>query len=394
MKNDSVKTSTFAVPSEPYTVRLIGEESSWTELEPAWNELFTVSPTASPSLRWDWLREWWRIYGPTYADAGGGLRIYTTWRGPALVAAAPLYIGRRKDRILSPRRLGFISTGEAEFEETCAEYLDLMYRPAEGNACAKLIGAALDSNDWEELELAIQPQSPLMQWGSELAGRERRVRVEAGPDASIADLTGGFEAYLQRLSSNSRWRARRLLRAVAESGVEFEFAEASTDVDHWFDQLVSLHQERWTGVGKSGCFASPRFSEFHRSLVRRWLPSGHAAMARLCHNGVPLAVILGYIANSKFDFYLMGTSIRETSVVGSPGIALHLLLSSHLAKCGITQYDYLAGRSQYKRQFSTDLRSFVRLHVARRTWRNDAGLIVDLARRTALKVSRWSGRSS
>ena len=43
-----------------------------------------ASPTASPPLRWEWLRQWWRVYGPVYG--GRGLRIVTVHRGGHLIA--------------------------------------------------------------------------------------------------------------------------------------------------------------------------------------------------------------------------------------------------------------------------------------------------------------------
>ena len=55
----------------------------------------------------------------------------------------------------------------------------------------------------------------------------------------ISDLTGGFEAYLQRLSRSTRKEFRQLLRAVdTEEGVDFTLA-----ADAGVRRLVLFHHE-------------------------------------------------------------------------------------------------------------------------------------------------------
>ena len=123
------------------------------DLRNEWGELFDVAPTASPALRWEWVREWWRIYGPVYGERGHGLRIMTIRRGPELIGVLPLY-QKSAAGPWGARRLRFISTGEAEFEETCAEYLDLLHAPDESPACIKVISQFLDKARWDEVYLS------------------------------------------------------------------------------------------------------------------------------------------------------------------------------------------------------------------------------------------------
>src|SRR5690349_13215588 len=80
-----------------------------------WNELFETSPTAAPPLRFEWVNEWWRVYGPVYGDNSKGLRIITLRRDGKLIGVLPLY---ESAGMLGLRRLRFISSGAAEFEET------------------------------------------------------------------------------------------------------------------------------------------------------------------------------------------------------------------------------------------------------------------------------------
>ena len=122
-------------------VDVLDDVASWDALEPEWGELFEASPTASPPLRWEWLRQWWRVYGPVYG--GRGLRIVTVRRGGHLIGALPLYlhIGHRSP--VWAHYLGFLSTGESRSGATWPEYLDLLHAPGEARTCLDAMLPAL-----------------------------------------------------------------------------------------------------------------------------------------------------------------------------------------------------------------------------------------------------------
>ncbi len=350
-------------------VLVVQEFTELLALEKAWKALWKVSPTASPPLRWEWLSTWWRVYGAKYGAGQSAMRILIVKRGSEIIGALPLYVGHPAPIPFAPRPLRFISTGESSEEETCAAYLDLLHKPGEEKACVTAIERALASrhnSDWERLELAYMPgASPIAGLLSDTAHEHHWVPEEQAP-CCIANLSGGLDEYLGRLSSNSRAQARRLLRAVDTASVNFELATPDT-VDEFYDQLVGLHQARWAHVGQPGCFASPRFSEFHRSLAEQLVPTGEAVLARLTHEGRPLAVIQGYRAGRKFDYYLAGTALdSDHSPIKSPGIAAHLRLKSHLFDTGVTHYDYLLGYGRNKAQYTTDEYPISRLIVERK----------------------------
>ncbi len=236
-----------------------------------------------------------------------------------------------------------------------------------------------EHSEWERLELAYMPSTSPMAGLLSDTIHERQWAPERQAPCCIANLAGGMDNYLGRLSSNSRAQARRLLRAVDAADLSFEVATEAT-VDEFYAQLVELHQARWVQAGQPGCFASPRFSEFHRSLAHQLVPTQDAVLARLTHEGRPLAVIQGYRAGNKFDYYLAGTAFDSPhSPIKSPGIALHLRLKSYLFDCGVTHYDYLLGYARNKAQYTTDEFPICRLVVEHK------GL-----KRLAHQVSRFS----
>ena len=331
--------------ADSIAVRVVVDEEGWDAIGRDWDRLHAVSPTASAPLDLAWLRSWWRVYRTAFREPS--LRIVTVWRSSTLIGALPLFVHRDGDGPFGVRCLRLLSTGEAEAEETCADYLDLLSLPGDETLCAQRMWQAIDAMAWDRLELLdIDERSGLLA-GDTLPLTARR--FSRGP-CPIADLSGGFEAYLQRLSPNGRAQARRLLREGERAGVRFEIVHAEAR-DEAFDDLIRLHQDRWARDGKAGVFAAPRFVEFHRALVAQWVPE-RAVLARLSHASGPLAVVYGFLSRSTFEFYQSGVQ-HESNELRSPGTLCHLLLMRALADRGITAYDFLRGASTYKKRLAT-----------------------------------------
>lgn len=371
-------------------IAVIRTAAQWDALEAEWRSLFDASPTASPPLRWEWLRDWQRIYGPAYACANGkedGLRIYTVRIKGRLAAALPLYLNRKGRLAANSKRLMFLSTGEAESEELCAEYLDLLHLPGVGDKCATLLCKTIledRSPDWDVLELhSLSAQSPLCAWSaaSVLPGVELR---EHGP-SYVTDLSEGFESYINRLSSNSRGLARKRMRGAERAGARLEVACDGVGAEEMFEELRILHQARWEQEGQPGCFASQRFQEFHLSQVRRGVSLGQTILARLRHDDKTLAVLLGYTAGQKFDSYVAGARLEEAEGVKSPGIVLHLLLTEYMSQQGYRYYDHLAGDARYKQQYTTEELARCGIYLERPTLRTALGKTADIARKVLRK---------
>ena len=355
------------------TVRIISRAADWDAIAADWERLAQASAAAAPPLQFAWLRTWWQIYGPAYAtiqraaDGITGLRLFTLWRGSRLVGALPLYERRGATGVFAPVRLCFLSTGEDEWEETCPDYMNLLASPGEEDVCLQALDNALDTIEWDCLELPGVPQNSVLASAEGWKRRRRRCSITAADVCPIANLEGGFETYLQRLSPNSRERSRRLLREVEQNGGVFALATAHT-MEAFFADLVDLHQERWIAQGHAGCFAAPRFTAFHRALLTQWIDGGQALIARLSIGGETVAVLYGFLSQSKFDFYQSGVK-TEQRALRSPGHAAHLLLMRELSRRGVSRYDFLRGSSRYKAQLATEQVQLVTVEIWRSAMR-------------------------
>jgi CelD/BcsL family acetyltransferase involved in cellulose biosynthesis len=376
------------IATDAATVQIVRCQQQWETMRGPWEQLYQVSPTAAPPLHWQWLGQWWRTYGPLYGR-GGGLRVLAVWRDGRLIGALPLYEQRRGvGQALAARRVGFLSTGEAEFEETCPDYMDLLYRPGEQQTCIDALREVLLDQQrlaWDQLDfLDIAEHSPLLQLQPALAELGRVQRTTRGV-CPAADISGGLEPYLERLSANTRQQSRRLLRAAQKAGGVMEWARDSAEADTFLDQLIDLHQARWTSVGQPGCFAAPRFTEFHRALARAWVPAGRAVLARLRVEDRPLAVIYGFPVGEKFHFYQSGVVLDDPQVLKSPGTVAFLLLMDRLAQQGIGTFDFLRGSSGYKQRLATHEQPLFQLRAVRSTWRSGLAAVTDITHRAVRK---------
>jgi CelD/BcsL family acetyltransferase involved in cellulose biosynthesis len=346
---------------------VLRDVTEWDRIEEEWNELFLASPSASPPLHFDWLRQWWRVYGGVYGQEGRGLRVIIVRRGEHLIGAMPLYQSLRGP-VVRTRRLEFLSTGEREFEEICPDYMDLLYRPGEADLCLDAIAGWLlgdGRGDWDEVLLRdVSEESPLAGWWAGAEDGCRRKTAGRGM-CPIANIAGGLDAYWGRLSANMRQHSRRLLRLARGAGAELTVAAGPAAADVFFEDMVRLHQERWRAAGKAGCFAAARFTEFHRTLCRSWAPQGRAVLARLGTGDRPLAVIYGFVIGRKFDFYQSGVVHETGGAVQSPGTVALLLLMDHLAQRGIELFDFLRGESFYKQRLATQARLLVEIRLFR-----------------------------
>ncbi|MCX6550826.1 MAG: GNAT family N-acetyltransferase [Acidobacteria bacterium] len=357
------------------TTRIIRDEGAWDAIRPEWDSLYALSPSPAPPLAFAWMRRWWRVYGAMYGP--GGLRVLTVWRGTILVAVLPLYLHSGNIRQLAVRSLRFISTGEAEEEEVCPEYLGLLCLPGDEAACHAAVWAEIGRLAWDQLELLdLSAESPLLQAGA----LPPNAQVFSRGPSYVADLTGGFEAYVARLSSRNRKAVRHLLRDGERADARLEIVGPDQSAGA-FDDLRRLHQERWAGEGSPGAFSARRFIEFHSGLVQEWVPDGRAILARLWLAEEPVAVLYGFVSSRTFHFYQSGVRLDGGGRVESPGILAILLLMQALADRGVTALDFLRGPATHKTRMATLEHPIVGVRIQRPTVRGIAHRVVQRAGR-------------
>jgi len=343
-------------------LEVITSVERWSEIEADWRALYASAPNASPPLSWEWCTLWWEVYGPTYGHGEEPLRIACVWRDERLVAVLPLYLGRFPCRF-GGTCLRFLSTGEDEYEETCADYMDLLCEPGEAEPALALLDTMLGSRP-NCLNLnAVSAESPLVPWVMGLGSRGWWPRKASLGPSWLLDLSAGYDAWLAGLSKSTRRGARRSLDQSVEVGGSYLRATTTEQALAIYDALAELHQQRWEQRGKPGCFAAPRFAEFHRRLIVALGPE-RAVLSLLSLDGQPVAANYGFRVGNKIDCYQAGTQVDPDLAIKSPGIAGYMHLITDLAADGVTALDFLLGEAPHKDRLCQPRGELLRLTAA------------------------------
>jgi len=168
----------------------------------------------------------------------------------------------------------------------------------------------------------------------------------------FADLTAGFDAYLEQLSSNTRSAIKRKVKKVAAAtGGKLDVRRFSTPAQlaefHAVARALALstYQERLMGAGlpDSPDFVQRMYAMAADGNVRAWLlyVGGEPAAYLYCpiHDGTAIYEFVGY--DPRFN---------DLSV----GAVLHVeALRDLCGEADIVRFDFTEGDGQHKRQFAT-----------------------------------------
>jgi CelD/BcsL family acetyltransferase involved in cellulose biosynthesis len=284
----------------------------------------------SPFLLHGWLSEWWRHYGE-----GATLAVHVARRGDRLVGALPLC--RR-------RRFGLTVT---EFVGgTGAPLADLMVSPeGDGDAAARLADRAGESTDFADLfgipgdsrlAAALPPGSLLL-----------IERLEA----PVLDLSEGWTAVYERLSSKARADRRRHRRQLEAAGdVEVSVVRSREELEPALEEAFRIHALRWQGRRDASGFGTQVGRRFHR-----------AALLRLAEQGVPRLVTLSLDRKAiAFALYLqlertiygLTMAFDPTFARFSPGTETLFSALERAAEEGVERVEFLGAAAEHTLRFT------------------------------------------
>jgi CelD/BcsL family acetyltransferase involved in cellulose biosynthesis len=156
------------------------------------------------------------------------------------------------------------------------------------------------------------------------------------------------------------------LKAFGE--LECDWADGTEEGQAILDELIDLHQRRWTDTGSPGAFASARVVAFHRALVERLLPQGRAALVRVRRGTETVGCLYGLIDDDRLLFYQSGLRSYEDNKLRA-GVAGHVCFMRACRERGLAVYDFLAPAVRYKQDLSGRADRLVWAEIERRTWR-------------------------
>lgn len=348
-----------------------------------WDELAGECPFRS----WTWLSTWWKHYGTTTAESQASgrptprrelcvLLVFDNQspcqKNPhhaakyhdccnsadrtdpaersavdatpgSLIAIAPFYIERSLTRGNVVRLLGD--------GEICSEHLSLLVASENTDAAAAVLADYLSAHasDWDLIDLTnIEASDVAMGKLCEaLQSQACLVQQRAGQQRWAIPLPESWEEFLAMQSKSHRKQLRRMERyALNTDRAVWHLVDSPGQFDTAWEILVDLHQRRRNSLGEPGCFASPRFANFHREVAGRLLDAGQLQLSWLELDGQPASAEYNFSDSTTTYAYQGGIDPdRTTDKLGQLSLIKTI---QHAIGVGHLQFDLLRGDEPYK----------------------------------------------
>ena len=303
---------------------------------------------ASFFLSWDWMG--------ALLDSAEGIEAPLVMRvgsGPTPKGLALLWRGRqRRHGLVRSRSLHLNETGRPEFDRITMEHNGVLAAAADEAAVLRAaVGHLASCPGWDECYLSGLDDSVLQAVADEAAQHplwHRRRWTKSYHFVNLDDVRQHGGDYLDSLSANTRYQARRAIKGYAALGaLQCRRAASTEEALDWFQDLARLHQAHWGVRGEPGAFSSGFTRRFHATLIAQGWARGVVSMLRVTAG----AELLGYVYNFERDGtasnYQSGHVTGESSKL-KPGLVVHCLAVQDALQRGLRSYDLLMGGDHFK----------------------------------------------
>ena len=356
----------------------------WAELEAFrtdWNHLLQICSSASIFQTPEWLGAWWHAFG---AKKQLLAVIFINADGET-VGLAPLYIEEHSFFGMPMKVLRMVGAGSGD-----SDALDFITASGYEEACANAFLSWLNENpDWDICALETLPEhSRTARYISyERQTPDWRMYSDSTPNFLI-DLPATWSEYLQRLESGFRPLLTRYPRRLqSRYTVSIQRCEREEELDSALQTLFTLHQMRWTGLGKPGAFSVAERQEFYFRMAHAFLERGWLEFWLLKLEQEIVAAQFCFRYGNTVS--LLQEGFNPKYIADKVGYALRAHVLEEMIRSGATRYDFLGGADAYKVKFGAKQGCYVTLRFAGASWRGRAYLALQHQKQ---KIKQWLRR--
>lgn len=290
-------------------IDVLDDMQGFSALAPAWRRLHAHArggPFSSP--------EWIAAWIATHADTGVRPVIATARRDGEIVAALPLGLRRR--------RLVRGGPPVAVLDMLCdtrAGFHDVLAAPGHEDALVQLLAALRAGAKWSAMDLfplAVTPGTAALAAAADAEGLRLRRRDEIR--SAVSDLSGGWDAFLQRRSREFRKSLRVGHRKLARLDHVFHAARVpGPEADRVLSGMLDLSARCWKARMGTDVGSDPRIRRFIEALWHQMAPLGNITVNLLVVDGREAASYLAL--EDEENIYGMITDFDESFRDFSPG---------------------------------------------------------------------------
>lgn len=346
-------------------VEEITHTGSLQSLANQWNKLLSQSESDSIFLTWEWVSNWWQVYGN-----GKELRVLVV-RDPHgdIVGIAPLYARAKKLFTgLSVHEVRFLGTGE----DVSPDYLDfIIRRGCENEAITTIIRCLAVQDGWDILHFTDMLSTSITARMIRKAAVDNGLKVEKSERAicPYIRLRPDWEEYFGSLSTNMRFNIRRRMRNLEKDFKTRYFVWQDVEgLENVMGRLASLHHKRWEEKGTQHSFSSEQYNAFHQAVAREFAQKGWLQLSCLELNDQIVAILYDYRYGEKIYYYQGGfdPSLYKYSL----GLVLRAYVIQQAIKTGIKEIDLLKGAYEHKYKWTEYDRQTINLTIGRNNLRS------------------------
>jgi CelD/BcsL family acetyltransferase involved in cellulose biosynthesis len=327
------------------------EGSSYPEpLVREWEELLIAARFRNPFLTPLWNEIWLRHFGKSikagvilFRDSGGALLAAGAFSNPA---------GGGSQK-------GLTLLGSTDV----CDYRDIVIAPGKEAEVFSALGRFFGEGPWEHLELnGISEFSPTYQFlPPQMQPFGFGLVQEAEEVALSLDLPQTWEAFLEKLSGKDRHELRRKIRRL-EREIAFETLRVEDDSSLHAGMGIFFDLHRKSRKDKAE-FMTPEMEAYFREIAARFQERGWLSLSFLKLAGKEVATFF------SFDFagteYVYNSGYDPDFARFSPGIVLAAYCIRQAIEKGMTGFNFLRGREDYKYHLGGREEKIYRLRVSK-----------------------------
>ena len=341
----------------------IGDTIRLRSLANRWNNILCQSESDSIFLTWEWVFNWWQVYG------GGKELCVLVLRDQHedIVAIAPFYVRAR-------RILGAVSINEIRFlgtgEDVSPDYLDFIIKKGfEDEAIKVFVKYLAVKNGWDVANLTDMVSTSFTVRAIQNMAADNGLIVKTSERAicPYIQLLPDWEAYIAGLSKNMRYNIKRRMQNLEKDFKTRYFIWQDIErLEYAMERLSFLHNKRWEQKGSKHGFSSKEYNAFHKAVAREFALKGWLQMSCLELNNEIVAILYDYRYGNKIYYYQGGfdPSLYKYSL----GLVLRAFVIQKAIENGIKEIDLLKGAYEHKYIWTEHDRHTINVTIGKNTF--------------------------
>lgn len=313
-----------------------------------WELLHRHARNGAVCLSSAWMETWIETYGAPFKGE------WIWWSCNEKIVGGCLLLHRAIRVGLFSFETLFLNAAGATFERSpLAEYNDILHVTGFDEAIVTDLVAFLSDIKWERFVLAgCSTEGIIGRVILAIPLTETEIELKPAPYVDMCALSNA--PYISQLTRNTRSQIRRTERIYRDTSgpVSMTSAPSLEAAQKYFRELIEMHNARWTKKGLTGSFSNGPAIKFHEKLICQLWPLGAVDLICVKAGESTIGVLYNFIAHNKVFFFQSGFVYQADNKM-KPGLLTHCLAIENYKGCGMQEYDFLAGDSQYKRSFST-----------------------------------------